>query len=162
MKTTTLKIKILTAQRCSITVSSSLGYHWGQPSDCWNFYSLLSLLGEGFFHRLKIFVPAGGDDGTATESVLSSLEAELQKTVAATRHYTVHTGFRLSALFSPEFIENFVKAGQVTVYTAVEDSGEQANLVNVTATGDNQLLRENELNFLGWDGAQILSKDIFD
>ena len=44
----------------------------------------------------------------------------------------------------------------MTVYTAVEDSGEQANLVNVTATGDNQLLREKELNFLGWDGAKIL------
>ncbi len=91
--------------------------------------TLLSLPpGECCFRRLKIFTAA-----SAPDSVVSCLEAATK-----TRYYSVQTGFRLSALVRPEFIENFVKAGEVTVYTQVkEPGGSYENLVGLSPTGDN-------------------------
>jgi hypothetical protein len=85
--------------------------------------------GEACFQRVKIFVPGSG---AASDCVQSCVESSLGYC------YTVQSGFRLSVLFSREFIENFVKAGEVRVYTAVEEGcgAEHDNLVSVTASGD--------------------------
>jgi hypothetical protein len=78
---------------------------------------------------MKIFVPSSGP---VSDSVQNCIESSLGYS------YTIQSGFRLSALLNKEFIENFVKAGEVTVCTAVERScvgAEHENWVSVVATG---------------------------
>jgi hypothetical protein len=79
--------------------------------------------------------------------VASCLQAE---TVSRYYYYSVPTGFRVSALLRPDFVENFVKGGQARVYTAVERAGSSSgNLVSLTSTGDAQSreARKKRCNF---------------
>jgi hypothetical protein len=79
---------------------------------------------------VKIFVPGSS---SASDLVASCLQAE----TVSRFYYSVPTGFRVSALLRPDFVENFVKGGQARVYTAVERAGSSSgNLVSLSSTGD--------------------------
>jgi len=97
------------------------------------FILLAPLQGECCFPRVKIFVP--GSNSSASDLVASCLQTE----TGSRFYYSVPTGFRVSALLRPEFVENFVKGGQARVYTAVERAGSSSgNLVILSSAGDAQ------------------------
>ncbi len=75
---------------------------------------------------------------SASDLVASCLQAE----TVSRYYYSVPTGFRVSALLRPDFVENFVKGGQARVYTAVERAGSNGgNFVSLSSAGD-ALIRE--------------------
>jgi hypothetical protein len=94
---------------------------------------------------VKIFVPGSSD---ASDLVASSLQAE----TVSRFYYSVPTGFRVSALLRPDFVDNFVKGGKARVYTAVERAGSSSgNLVSLSSAGDAQSREAKSFNCIGSD-----------